>query len=454
MPQDTTQSKTNDFSRGPVWRRIVNQALPLTLAQLVQLLYNIVDRIYIGHMPGAGSAALTGVGLAFPLITLIAAFTALFALGGTPLFSIARGAGETDRAQQIMGHAFSLLAVTSAVLTVLCLAFRRPVMFLFGASETSYVYADAYLRIYLLGTPFAMLSTGMNNFINAQGFPRTGMLTTLIGAALNLVLDPLFIFALNMGVSGAALATVISQAVSCAWVLRFLTGKKALLPLKRQHLRVTLPVTRRILSLGAAGFIMQGTNCLVQVACNSTLHLFGSDIYVGVMTVINSVRSVLELPVSGLSSGAQPVMGFNYGAKEYRRVKQAIRFTAVCGTVYNIVAWMLVLLFPAALIGVFSSDPELLAVGPKALNVYFFGFFFMSFQFAGQSAFQALGFARHAIFFSLLRKAFIVVPLTLLLPRLGLGVYGVFLAEPISNLIGGLACFTTMYRTVYRKLEG
>ena len=199
---------------------------------------------------------------------------------------------------------------------------------------------------------------------------------------------------------------------------------------------------------------MQGTNCLVQVACNSTLHLFGGDIYVGVMTVINSVRSVLELPVSGLSSGAQPVMGFNYGAKEYRRVKQAIRFTAVCGTVYNIVAWMLVLLFPAALIGVFSSDPELLAVGPKALNVYFFGFFFMSFQFAGQSAFQALGFARHAIFFSLLRKAFIVVPLTLLLPRLGLGVYGVFLAEPISNLIGGLACFTTMYRTVYRKLEG
>ena len=244
MPQDTTRNKTNDFSRGPVWRRIVNQALPLTLAQLVQLLYNIVDRIYIGHMPGAGSAALTGVGLAFPLVTLIAAFTALFALGGTPLFSIARGAGETDRAQQIMGHAFSLLAVTSAVLTVLCLAFRRPVMFLFGASETSYVYADAYLRIYLLGTPFAMLSTGMNNFINAQGFPRTGMLTTLIGAALNLVLDPLFIFALDMGVSGAALATVISQAVSCAWVLRFLTGKKVLLPLKRQHLRVTLPVTR------------------------------------------------------------------------------------------------------------------------------------------------------------------------------------------------------------------
>ena len=444
---------TNDFSRGPVWRRIVNQALPLTLAQLVQLAYNIVDRIYIGHMPGAGSAALTGVGLAFPLVTLIAAFTALFAMGGTPLFSIARGAGEGERASSILGHVFSLLCIASVMLTVFCLALRRPIMFLFGASEASYVYADAYLRIYLLGTPFAMLSTGMNNFINAQGFPRIGMLTTLIGAALNLVLDPLFIFALDMGVSGAALATVISQAISCLWVLRFLTGRKALIPLERRMLRITRSITAQIVSLGAAGFFMQGTNCLVQVACNATLQTFGGDIYVGVMTVINSVRSVLELPVSGLSSGAQPVMGFNYGAKQYRRVKQAIRFTALCGTAYNILAWFVVLLFPAQLLGVFSSDPALLAVGPQALHIYFFGFFFMSFQFAGQSVFQALGFARYAVFFSLLRKAVIVVPLTLLLPRLGFGVQGVFLAEPISNLIGGLACFTTMYLKVYRKLD-
>ena len=443
---------TNDFSRGPVWRRIVHQALPLTLAQLVQLLYNIVDRIYIGHMPGAGSAALTGVGLAFPLVTLIAAFTALFAMGGTPLFSIARGAGDTEHASGIMGHVFSLLAAMSVILTVLCLAFRRPVMFLFGASETSYVYADAYLRIYLLGTPFAMLSTGMNNFINAQGFPRIGMLTTLIGAALNLALDPLFIFALDMGVSGAALATVISQAVSCAWVLRFLTGKKVLLPLRKRYLRVTLPVTKKILSLGAAGFIMQGTNCLVQVACNSTLHLFGGDVYVGVMTVINSVRSVLDMPVFGINNGAQPVLGFNYGAKAYGRVREAIRFTAVCGVLYTVLAWGVVFLFPEFFIGIFTSDPQLIAIGPESLRLYFFGFFFMAFQFVGQTAFTSLGFARQAIFFSLLRKAVIVVPLTLLLPRLGLGVSGVYLAEPISNAIGGLACFTTMMFTVYRKL--
>lgn len=441
-----------NFAHGPVWRRIVAQAVPLSVAQLVQLLYNIVDRIYIGHLPGLGSAALTGVGLTFPLITLIAAFTALFSTGGTPLFSIARGAGQEKRASQIMGCVFSLLVIASLALTVLCLAFRRPLMFLFGASESSYVYADAYLRIYLLGTPLSMLATGMNGFINAQGFPRVGMLTTLIGAALNLVLDPIFIFLLDMGVSGAALATLISQAFSCLWVLRFLTGKKILLPLRKEHLRISIPLTGQIASLGLSGFIMQGTNCLVQVVCNATLHSYGGDLYVGVMTVINSVRSVLDLPVSGLNSGAQPVLSFNYGAKEYQRVRQGIRFTALLGIAYTLLAWLFVLLRPQWLLSIFSSDPELLAAGPGALRLYFFGFFFMSFQFAGQTVFQSLGFAKRAIFFSLLRKAVIVTPLTLLLPRLGFGVNGVFLAEPISNAIGGLACFTTMYLTVYRKL--
>ncbi len=443
---------STDFSQGKIWRRIVAQAVPLTLAQLVQLLYNIVDRIYIGHMPGAGSAALTGVGLTFPIVTLIAAFTALFSMGGTPLFSIARGAGEEQKARRIMGNVFSLLGICSAVLMTLCFVFRRPIMFLFGASESSYVYADAYLKIYLLGTPFAMLCTGMNSFINAQGFPRIGMLTTIIGALLNLILDPLFIFVLDMGVSGAALATVISQAVSCIWVLRFLAGEKVLLRLETRYMRIQAAIARNILSLGAAGFFMQGTNCLVQIVCNATLSSFGGDLYVGVMTVLNSVRSVLELPVYGLTSGAQPVMGFNYGAKLYHRVKDAIRFTALCGTTYNIIAWVLVLLFPEFLIRVFSSDPQLIAAGPQALHIYFFGFFFMSFQFAGQTVFQALGFARYAVFFSLLRKAVIVVPLTMLLPRMGFGVMGVFLAEPISNLLGGLACFTTMYFKVYKKL--
>jgi len=446
------ESLSNDFSRGRVWRHIVAQAVPLTLAQLTQLLYNIVDRVYIGHLPGADSTALTGLGLTFPVVTLIAAFTALFGSGGTPLFSIARGAGDRERAGRILGNVFTLLTASSFALMALCYLFMRPMLYLFGASDTSYVYASAYLAIYLLGTPFSMLTTGLNGFINAQGFPRIGMLTTVLGAVINLALDPLFIFTLDMGVAGAALATIISQMISCLWVLRFLTGRKVLIRLEKRYMRVRLPLLRQIASLGLSGFIMQGTNCAVQIVCNATLHTFGGDLYVGMMTVINSVRSVLDMPVFGINNGAQPVLGYNYGAKQYERVREAIRFTAVIGVLYTVLAWGVVFFFPNLFIGVFTGDPQLLAIGPESLRLYFFGFFFMAFQFAGQTAFTSLGYAKHAIFFSLLRKAVIVVPLTLLLPRMGLGVQGVYLAEPISNAIGGLACFTTMYFALYRKL--
>lgn len=442
----------NDFSKGYVWRNIISQAIPLTLAQLVQLLYNVVDRIYIGHLGDEHSMALTGIGLTFPVITLIAAFTALFGMGGTPLFSIARGAKEEEKAEKVLGNVFSLLLGSSLILAILCYVFRKPVLFLFGASELSYVYADQYLKIYLLGTTFSMLATGLNGFINAQGFPKIGMLTTMLGAVLNLILDPLFIFGFDMGVPGAALATIISQIVSAVWVLRFLTGKKALLKLKRKNMKVDWQLTKQIMSIGASGFIMQGTNCLVQVVCNSTLQTYGGDLFLGVMTVLNSVREVLSLPVSGISHGAQPVLGYNYGAKDFKRLKEGIRFTALIGVVYTVVVWMLVMVIPKQLFMIFSNDQAIIEAGPKTLNFYFFGFFFMSFQFAGQSVFQALGYAKRAIFFSLLRKAVIVVPLTILLPRLGFGVYGVFLAEPISNAIGGLACFFTMWFTVYKKL--
>lgn len=443
---------TNDFSKGAVWRNIIHQAFPLMLAQLVQLLYNVVDRMYIGHLPGADSLALTGIGLVFPLTTLIAAFTALFGAGGTPLFSIARGAKAEERAEKILGNTFTLLLGTSLILFLLCYYFRRPVLYLFGASDNSYGYADDYLRVYLFGTTFSMLATGLNGFISAQGFPRTGMLTTLIGAVLNLILDPVFIFGLNMGVAGAALATILSQMVSCLWVLRFLTGKTALLTIKRKNLKVDWRLTREITALGMSGFIMQGTNCLVQVVCNATLKLFGGDLYVGIMTVINSVRDILSLPVLGLSNGAQPVLGYNYGAGQYDRVKQGIRFTAVLGICYTSVAWLIVLLSPRFMLAIFIDDALMLATGESALQLYFFGFFFMSFQFTGQSAFTSLGYSKQAIFFSLLRKAVIVTPLTLLLPRLGFGVDGVFLAEPISNAVGGVACLTAMYFMVYRRL--
>ena len=446
------QTGGRDFTKGRMWENILAQAIPLTLAQLVQLLYNVVDRIYIGHMGDGSGLALTGVGLAFPIVTLITAFTSLFGMGGTPLFSIARGKKENDRAERILGCVFALLAVSSAILMAASYALRRPLLYLFGASDASFVYADAYLAIYLLGTPFSMMTTGLNGFINAQGFPKIGMLTTIFGAVLNLILDPILIFGFDMGVSGAALATVLSQIVSAVWVLSFLTGKKAALRIKKQNVRIERALTGQIVSLGASGFVMQGTNFLVQIASNTMLQSFGGDLYVGVMTVLSSVREVVSMPIMGLSNGSQPVLGYNYGAGRNDRVKAGIRFTTLTGLAYSALAWAMVMLFPRQIFGVFSNDAQMLLIGPKALNIYFFGFACMAFQFAGQSTFLSLGRAKMAICFALLRKVVIVVPLTLLLPVLGFGADGVFLAEPASNIIGGLICFTVMMKTVYRKL--
>ncbi len=442
----------HDFSKGAVWRNIVSQAVPLTLAQLVQLLYNVVDRVYLGHLPETNNLALTGVGLTFPIVALVAAFACLYGMGGAPLFAIARGAKEETEANQIMGNVFSLLVGTSVILLIACYVFRKPILYLFGASDASYVYADEYLKIYILGTPFSMMTMGMNGFINAQGFPKVGMLTTVIGAILNLILDPIFIFIFDMGVSGAALATIISQFVSAMWILKFLTGKKAIHTLKKNCMKVQWDKTKEILTLGTAGFIMQATNCVVQIACNKTLQSYGGDLYIGVMTVLNSVREVLMLPVLGISNGAQPVLGYNYGAKENERVKSGIKFTALIGTAYTLIVWGLIMIAPEFFFGIFTNDTAIIEAGPEALHIYFFGFFLMAFQFAGQSVFQGLGKAKYAITFSLLRKVVIVVPLTLLLPSLGFGVNGVFMAEPISNAIGGLACFITMWITVYKKL--
>ena len=443
----------NDFSKGPVWKCIVAQAVPLTVAQLVQLLYNIVDRIYLGHMGDGNSLALTGVGLTFPIVTLISAFSALFGNGGVPLFSIARGAGEEEKAKKIIGNSFALLLISAAALTAVGYLLSKPILFAFGASEDSYVYAAQYLNIYIAGAVFAMISTGMNGYINAQGFPKIGMLSVIIGAVCNIILDPIFIFALDMGVAGAALATVLSQMVSAAWVVRFLFGKKIAIPLSSENIRLSKEITKNIARLGTSNFIMAGTNCLVQVACNSTLQTYGGDVYIGIMTVTNSVREIFNLPVNGLMSGAQPVVSFNYGAKAYDRVKKGIQFNTVLGIVYTFAAWILVVTLPEFWFGIFSDDALLLDSGVAMLKIYFFGFVFMSLQFAGQSTFQALGDAKHAIFFSLLRKAFIVVPLTLLLPMMGFGVKGVFLAEPISNVIGGLASYITMRLTVYKRLS-
>jgi putative MATE family efflux protein len=446
-------SKRNiDFSKGPVWRSIVAQALPLTFAQFVHLLYNVVDRIYIGHM-GGDSLALTGVGLTFPIITLIMAFTSLFGNGGVPLFAMARGAGNSEEGRKIQGNSLALLLLSAVILMVLGYVFRKPVLFAFGASEESYVYAEEYLNIYLIGTVFVMITTGMNGYINAQGFPKIGMVSVILGAAVNIVLDPVFIFLLNMGVSGAALATVISQALSALWVLRFLFGKDAIIDFSWKDVRIDRSIACQISRLGTSNFIMQGTTCVVQIACNATLQQHGGDMYVGIMTVVNSIREVFMLPVSGIVGGAQPVISYNYGAKDYVRTKQGIRFNTIVGAVYTLAAWLLVHLFPRLWFGIFSDDPALINAGISLLRIYFFGFVFMALQFAGQSAFQSLGDAKHAIFFSLLRKIIIVLPLTLLLPLIGFGVKGVFIAEPVSNVIGGTACYLTMRYTILKRLE-
>lgn len=449
-----TNPKGN-FGQGKVGSLILAQAIPLTLAQFVQVIYNVVDRMYIGHIPGEeAGAALTGVGLTFPLITLVAAFINLFSSGGTPLCSMARGKDDTERARKIEANAFTMQIYVGLAAAIVLFLLMKPLLYLFGASDITYAYASQYLSIYLLGSVFLTIGTGMNGFINLQGFPRIGMCTTIIGAALNLVLDPLFIFGLDMGVRGAALATVISQLVSACWVMLFLFGKNAVIELRFHDLfHLDFSLLKEMVALGLSGFIMAATNSACQAVCNATLSVHGGDIYIGVMTIINSVREMIGLPVGGITSGAQPILSFNYGAQNNHRVKQGIRFTAWVGFLYTFLMWLLVMLFPMVFLRIFTPDQSLIMVGKMPLIIYFMGFFMMSFQFAGQSAFVSLGKSKQAVFFSLFRKIIIVVPLTVLLPNIpALGVMGVFLAEPISNFVGGLACFMTMYLTVYRRL--
>ncbi len=448
------QTETNDFSRGSIARNILNLALPMTAAQLINVLYSIVDRIYIGRLPHTSAEALTGIGLTLPVITIITAFANLFGMGGAPLCSIARGEHNEEKAEKVMGNSFVLLLISGGVLMILCLIFKRPLLYLFGASDVSWPYADQYITIYLLGTFFVMISLGMNNFINAQGFGKTGMLTVLLGAVLNIVLDPVLIFGFDMGVRGAAVATIISQGASAFWVLKFLTGKKALLHLNLKGMRLEWKRAKEIVLLGTSGFVMSVTNGLVQIASNAMLSRYGGDLYVGIMTVINSVREIITMPVTGLTSGAQPVISYNYGAGCFQRVKASIRFMTAGCIIFTAVMWAVLFFEPRFFLHLFTSRTEMIENGVPAMRVYFCGIFMMALQFAGQSTFVALNRPKQAVFFSLLRKVIIVVPLTILLPMAGnLGTDGVFMAEPVSNVIGGAACFVTMFITVWPALK-
>lgn len=445
--------EVTDFSKGSVRKNIMRLAAPMTLAQLINVTYSIVDRVYIGRMENGSSLALTGIGVCLPVITIVMAFANLIGMGGAPLFSIERGKGKEKEASFIMGNCFIMLILFGVFLTIAGLLVKKPVLYLLGASDATFSYADEYLTIYLFGNVFVLLSLGMNNFISAQGFGKTAMCTVAIGAGLNIVLDPLFIFCFNMGVKGAAIATILSQFAAAVWTGCFLFGKKAVVRLQRKYFLLNGRRIAKIMGLGVSGFTMSVTNSIVQMVCNATLQRYGGDVYVGVMTILNSVREVATMPVSGIGAGAQPVMGFNYGAGEKARVRSCISFMSVVLIVYTLFAWLLIFLFPRFFLGIFSDDPAVLNAGVNCMHIYFFGFFMMALQFSGQTTFTGLGFSRQAVFFSIFRKVIIVVPLTLALPHVaGLGVTGVFLAEPVSNFIGGGACFITMMLTAYKKM--
>lgn len=447
-------SVTGDFSKGKVSLVILKLGMPMMLAELVHVLYNIVDRMYIGHMPVGGTLALTRLGICFPLITLIGAFANLFSTGGSTLATIARGAKEDRKAEKIMGTSFTMLLIIGLILTGLLYITAPVTLRWLGGDDETIPAAMGYFRIYVLGTVPVLISLGMNPFISAQGFPKISMGTILIGAVLNIALDPLMIYTMNMGIRGAALATVVSQTASALWVLGFLRSRRAVLRLTGLHLDWN--ELKRIVSLGVTGFTFRVTNSITQAIVNIMLKTWGgplSTIYVGAMSLINSLREIMSLPNSGIVMGGQSVMSYNYGAKLYPRVSKSIRFIFLSGLSVNIAMWLLVMIVPEPLIRIFTSDEQLIRTAVICARIYFGAFPFMAMQQAGQSTFVSLNYPRYALFFSLLRKIVLVAPLTLLLPNIGLGVHGVFWAEFASQVIGATACFTTMYMVVWRYMK-
>ncbi|MBQ6721619.1 MAG: MATE family efflux transporter [Clostridia bacterium] len=446
--------RKGDFSRGKVSGNILRLGLPMMLAELVHVLYSIVDRMYIGRMPGDGTIALTGLGVCFPLITLIGAFANLCSTGGATLATIARGENCDDKAERIMGTAFTMLLIIGVFLSVVLYAAAPGILRLLGGDDETLPSALAYFRIYVLGTVPVLISLGMNPFINAQGFPRTGMVTVIIGAALNIVLDYLMIYTFHMGIAGAALATVVSQTVSAVWVLAFLRSRHA--PLRLRRLLIDRAQLRSIIKLGLTGFTFRVTNSLTQALVNIMLKAWGgtaSTLYIGAMSLINSIREIISLPNGGVVAGGQSVMSYNYGAKQYHRVAECIRFIFLCGLFVNIAMWALIMFAPRLVIGLFTTDGELIGKTVECARIYFGAFPFMALQQTGQTTFVALNRPKQALFFSMLRKVVLVAPLTLLLPGAGLGVNGVFWAELISQVTGASLCFITMYLLIWREMK-
>ena len=448
--------KKIDFENGTITDNILSASIPMLVAQLLNLLYNVVDRIYIARIPHIGTTAIGAVGICFPVIVIITAFANLFGSGGTPLFSIYRGRKKNKEAALIMDTSFSMLCAGAFILMSCGMLFSKPILMLFGASDSTIVYAYPYMMIYLIGTIPSMLALGLNPYINAQGYSTTGMISVAIGAVLNFILDPLFIFVFGLGVKGAAVATVISQCFSAMFTIYFLTHKSELKMrfLKKNEIVECAGYAKNIISLGTAGFIMQVTNSLVTICCNNVLAITGGDIYISVMTIVSSVRQLVDTPIHAINEGSSPVISYNYGAGKPTRIRKAIAVLSIMTLAYTAVMWSIIIFAPGALISIFSSDSSLLSDAIVALKQYFAAFIFMDLQYIGQTVFKSLNKKKHAIFFSLLRKVIIVVPLTYIMPyTFNMGTTGVFLAEPVSNVIGGSICFITMLCTVLPELK-
>ena len=445
-----TQDKTF-LGTEPIGKLLLKLAVPTVVAQLVNMLYNIVDRIYIGHMPGDGSLALTGVGVCLPLIMIISAFAALVASGGAPRASIAMGKGDHDLAEKLLGGCVTLQIVISAILTAVMLIWSRDLLMMFGASENTIGYAADYMRIYAIGTLFVQLTLGMNAFITAQGFATTGMLTVLIGAVANIALDPLFIYGLGMGVRGAALATVISQGLSCVWVICFLRGKKTLLRLKRENLLVSPKLILPCVALGLAAFIMQSSESIISVCFNSSLLRYGGDVAVGAMTILSSVMQFAMLPLQGIAQGAQPISSYNYGARNADRVRQTFRLLLRVCLAYSVVLWAGIMLFPRGFAGIFTPDAELLDFTARALRIYCAMLFLFGIQIACQMTFVSIGNAPCSILVAVLRKFVLLLPLIFLLPSLLPDkVTAVYLAEPVADAIA-VTCTALLFSRQFKK---
>ena len=439
------------LANAPIGPLMLKLALPAVAAQVINMLYNIVDRIYIGHIPVVGQTALTGVGVTFPIIMLISAFAAFAGQGGAPLASIRLGAGDREEAERILGNSLTMLLCAAVVLTISFSIFKRPLLMAFGASEDTIGYGLDYIGIYLLGTLFVQLALGLNTFISAQGKATVAMLSVLIGAVLNIVLDPVFIFLFDLGVRGAAIATVFSQAVSAAWVFFFLCSRRSGLRIRWGNMRLQAKTAGKIAGLGIAPFIMQSTESLVTVVLNTGLQTFGNDLYVGSMTILQSVMQMITMPTQGITQGVQPIMSYNYGAGNYRRVRDTFKRLLTVTLTVTISAFLIVSIFPEALARLFNNNAELVELVGRVMPIFFGGIWAFGAQMACQATFMALGQARTSLFLALLRKVILLVPLAIILPRVTGSVIGIYVAEPIADFLAS-ATTLTLFLSRRKKL--